>query len=339
MSNSDAYDKLADMMCTEDFRTGPGMKTPEFIEILQIQYTPEEAQLAVEVGFSGGKLVELAERTGIEKETLKKKLNTMADKGTIWIDPGSEDPNYRAMLVEGPGIAETAAWGDKFPWTEELKKRWNKYKYVWVREGITPAGPVVPVWAAVAALPPDALPSENINEVLKQLGYWSVSNCPCRSFPRFDESDTHCDHLLETCMNLGDIGRWAVEHGHAREITYEEAIDLLGKCEEDGLVHVGALPDYGILCNCCSDACANIIGLKMGLPHAMVPGPFVAVCDEETCAACMTCADHCPVDAIQVDDVAVVDTSTCVGCGVCVVGCDTESMRLERRPEAADTED
>jgi len=334
MTNSDVYEKLADMLCTEDFRTGPGMKTPEFIEILQIQYTPEEARLAVQVGFSGGKIDELGERTGIEKETLKKMLNNMADKGTIWIDPGSENPNYRAMLVEGPGIAETAAWGDNFPWSGELKKRWNKYKQVWVREGITPLGQVVPVWAAEAALPPDVQPSENINEVIKQLGYWSVSNCPCRSFQRVDDSEEHCDHLLETCMNLGDIGRWAVEHGHARELTYEEAIDLLAKCEEDGLVHMGALPDYGIVCNCCSDACVNILGLKMGLPHAMARGPFVAICGEDTCAACMTCVDRCPVDAVHVDEHAVVDEQKCIGCGVCVVGCKPEAMRLERREEA-----
>jgi NAD-dependent dihydropyrimidine dehydrogenase PreA subunit len=322
------------MICTEDFRTGPGMNTPELLEILQIQYTPEEAQLAVQVGFSGGKLQELTERTGIEKETLKKMLTTMADKGTIWIDPASEDPNYRALLVEGPGIVETAVWGDKFPWSGELKKRWNKYKYVFVREGISPTGPVVPVWAAAAALPPDAQPSENVNEVIKQLGYWSVSNCPCRSFPRFDESDTHCDHLVETCMNLGDIGRWAVEHGHGRELTYEQAVDLLGKCEEDGLVHMGALPGFGILCNCCNHACLNILGLKIGLPHAMAPGPFVAVSNEDVCTACETCADRCPVDAVKVDEVSVVDGDTCIGCGVCVVGCTTESMRLERRPEA-----
>ena len=270
----------------------------------------------------------------MQKEKLKKMLHTMADKGTIWIDPETEDPNYRAMMVEGPGIAETAAWGDNFPWSGELKKRWNKYKRVWVKEGISKLGPAVPVWAAAAALPPDALPSEDINQVIKQLGYWSVSNCPCRSFQRVDESESHCDHLLETCMNLGDIGRWAVEHGHAREITYEEAIDLLRKCEEDGLVHMGALPDYGIVCNCCSDACVNIIGLKMGLPHAMIPGPFVAVCEEESCIACTVCVDRCPVDAVKVDEVAVIDRDICIGCGVCVVGCETGSLSLKRRPEA-----
>ena len=75
MSSSDVYEKLADMMCTEDFRTGPGMKTPELIEILEIQYTPAEAQLAVQVGFSGGKLEELADKTGINLPDLRKTID------------------------------------------------------------------------------------------------------------------------------------------------------------------------------------------------------------------------------------------------------------------------
>jgi len=306
------------------------MNTPELVEILKLQYTPEEARLAIQVGFSGSKLEELADRTDIQKDELIKMLNTMSDKGTMWIDPGSEAPNYRTLTIEGPGIAETAAWGDKFPWSRELKKRWNKYVTTWVGEGIAKFGPVVPVWAAPSALPPDAVPSEDITQVIKQLGYWTVSNCPCRSFQRADESANHCDHLLETCMNLGNIARWAVEHGHGRESTYEEAVDLLHKCEQDGLVHSG-VPDFGILCNCCGDACANIIGMKMGLPHALVPSPFVAVCEEETSIACMACVDRCPFGAVEVDEVAVVDGDTCLGCGVCVVGCDVGSMRLERR--------
>jgi len=66
------------------------------------------------VDFSGIKLEELADRTGIERRELKKMLEMMAEKVTMWIDPGSEDPNYRTLTIEGPGIAETVAWGASF---------------------------------------------------------------------------------------------------------------------------------------------------------------------------------------------------------------------------------
>jgi len=333
MAMNGVYDKLADILVTAP--TGsPAMKTPEFIEILRLQYTPEEAGLAVQVGLAGGKLDEISEKTGIEKGNLKKMLNTMADKGTMWIDPGVEDPAYRAAGLVLMGITETCSWGNvKFPWTVQLNKLWNKFKYTWIKEGLTPMmGPMTPVWPAAAALPGDALPSENILEVIKENDHWSVSPCPCRLWRWLDEPGRHCNHLLETCIHAGDLSRWTVEHGLARQITCDEAIEILRKCEEDGLVHT-VDPHYAV-CNCCNDCCIAMIGRDIGLTHLMVPTAFVARSDEETCTACKTCAKRCPVEAIEVDEFADVDRDLCIGCGVCVVGCQTKSMRLERRPEA-----
>ena len=338
MCPKDVYDELADMLCSQGIRVGPGMNTPEFRELLRLQYTPDEARLAVQIGFSGGKLDELAEKTGMEKAALKEALRAMTRKGTLWTDPASGDPNYRALEVEAPGLIETAGWvSDKFPWQAELQKRWNSYKRVYIKEGVALLGPVVGVWAAVSALPPDALPSENVDDAIKQLGYWCVSNCPCRVFQRAAEPGYECRHLLETCMAFGDMGRWAVENGFGRELTCDEAIQILRECEEDGLVHAGS-PEYGIMCNCCTHACINFVGTEMGLAHVMVPSPFAAVCDEEICTACATCADRCPVDAVQVEGFAVVDRDVCIGCGACVVGCEQEAMRLERRANAGGTE-
>ena len=330
----DVYDELADMLCSEGIRVGPGMKTPEFKEILRLQYSPDEARLAVQIGFSGGKLDELAEKTGLKKATLKKKLHAMAQKGTLWIDPASEDPTYRALQVEAPGLIETAGWvSDKFPWRAELRKQWHSYKRVYFKEGATLLGPVVPVWASVPSLPPDAQVSENIVDAVKQADYWCVSNCPCRIFQQTAEPDNECQHLLETCMTFGDFGRWVAENGFGRELTCDEAIQILRKCEYDGLIHGGS-PEYGILCNCCKHACFNFVGMQLGLSHVMAPTPFVAVCDEEACTACMICADRCHVNAINVDSCATVDRDVCIGCGVCVVGCEQGAMRLERRSNA-----
>jgi len=344
MASSDIYEKLAIELYKNDFFADPGIDnpefivTPEFIEILKLQYTPEEAQLALQVGFSGQKLDKLVDITSIEEGQLKRMLNTMAEKGTMWIDPESEAPNYRSLLVVSAGISENAAWIDQYPYSGELKKRWNKYVDVWVDEVCGPHFPIAQAWAAVGALPPDANPSEDVSQVIKQLGYWAVAKCSCRSFKRADESDIHCDHLLETCMHFGDIGRWVVEYGHGREITYEEALDIIRKCEEDGLVHNGPLPYHGILCGCCSCSCSGIRRTKRGLPHFLIPSPFIATCDEDTCIACRVCVDRCPVGAIKVDEVATVDRDTCIGCGLCVVGCDADSMRLERRPQAEGVE-
>ena len=43
------------------------------------------------------KLDQIQERASIEREKLRKMLNTMADKGTMWISLREEAPNYRTI--------------------------------------------------------------------------------------------------------------------------------------------------------------------------------------------------------------------------------------------------
>ena len=60
-------------------------------------------------------------------------------------------------------------------------------------------------------------------------------------------------------MAMGDLSRFLVEYGMGRKITCDEAIEILRKCEGDGLVHT-IYPDHAI-CNCCRDCCPYFISL------------------------------------------------------------------------------
>jgi NAD-dependent dihydropyrimidine dehydrogenase PreA subunit len=64
----------------------------------------------------------------------------------------------------------------------------------------------------------------------------------------------------------------------------------------------------------------------------------MAQADQETCTACETCVDRCPVNAIIVEESATVDQKICLGCGVCVPSCPADSIALTRRPEAEQAE-
>ncbi len=335
MVTKDIYDELADMLLSEGHRVSPEMKTTELIEILQLQYTPDEARLALKIGFLGGKLDELVEKTGMKKAALAKTLRTMAHKGTVWIDPTGDTPTYKALMLEAPGLEETVGWSKhEYPWLPELRKRFHNYNRTYYTESIVKKGPApLGPYAASKALPPDATPEENIIDVVKkEVDYWAVSNCGCRVFEEAALGYRKCQHPKETCMSFGETGRWAVKNGFAREITCDEAIKILLKAEEAGLIHYG-IPQFGQMCNCCKDVCLNLLGLQMGLPHIMGPNPFVAVCDEKACTACTICVDRCNVDAINIDEFAVVDVNKCLGCGVCVVGCDQGALKLKRRSE------
>jgi NAD-dependent dihydropyrimidine dehydrogenase PreA subunit len=188
-----------------------------------------------------------------------------------------------------------------------------------------------PVWAGMLALPEDVKPAENLAEAIKDAGHWSVSLCPCRLSRAMHTPEDPCEHMLETCIHTGELSRWAVKHGMARELTHEEVVELLKEVNEDGLVHTINLS--GLICNCCENCCAIFRTYKMGRP-TFIRSPFMAQSSSDICIACGTCAERCPVDAIIVDEVAIVDQDKCIGCGVCVPTCSEEAIKLVRRPVA-----
>jgi ferredoxin len=327
MSNKDIYESLLDM-----YAVVPGIPeiADSLMEVLRLQFTPEEADLAVKVGFRGGNLNRIHEKTGIERENLKKMLNTMADKGTMWISPGEEDPRYKTIGIGGPGLIETGGWGNvRFPHSVQLMKALHRLEVDFAVKSLPVLGFPVRVWTTPAALPSDANPDENVVERIKEAGYWGVSTCSCRLPHWIADPGNHCNHLLETCLFMGDMARWGVEHGMCRVISCDDAIELIRRCNEDGLVHTYDPDDF--ICNCCSDCCVFHVGIRETGAKLLQPSEFVAQIDDATCSACSTCVDRCPFDAIQINEYASVDAEKCLGCGVCFPTCTTGSVRFVRR--------
>ncbi len=56
---------------------------------------------------------------------------------------------------------------------------------------------------------------------------------------------------------------------------------------------------------------------------------MAAKVDIDKCTGCGTCAEVCPVEAIQVNDYAVVNEDECVDCGTCVDECPEGAITLE----------
>ena len=168
MTSRDVYEELADMQDKEDVVGIP--KTESFLKLLRLQFTPEEADLALKVRFTPMTLAEIHEKTGRDKERLKNMLLTMADKGTMFYDPAEEDPAYKVVGSAAPGLIETGLWGNiKYPYSIELGKALYNVLKEWCDAKLCTLGfPFAPVWAGTITLPEDAQPAENLAEIMKQ---------------------------------------------------------------------------------------------------------------------------------------------------------------------------
>jgi len=175
-----------------------------------------------------------------------------------------------------------------------------------------------------------------MEEVVTNAKDFAVAHCTCCvSASMLGES---CDHPTEVCVKFNDSARYLIEKSFAREITKEEALEIIHKSEELGLVHFvdNAEGDIQHNCNCCGCVCWNVGPIRRrSVPRdAIMATYFLRETDHDVCIGCGACAEVCPVDAVGMEnDTPVVEDDWCIGCGVCSKKCPAEAIRMRLRPD------
>jgi len=178
---------------------------------------------------------------------------------------------------------------------------------------------------------------EDLRKVMEKAKAFQVVDCICRKEQALQGNP--CKHSTEVCLGFSNHETAFEKYSRGRSVSREEALQILAKADEEGLVHCTYNVQHGqmFVCNCCSCCCGILRGIKkFNAPHVLAKSNYRAVIDQETCAVCGTCADErCPMDAIVEQDGAyAVQPERCIGCGVCVGTCPTESITLMRKPES-----
>jgi len=136
------------------------------------------------------------------------------------------------------------------------------------------------------------------------------------------------------CVQVDKAADYSIERGTGRPISKTEALELMKKCEEDGLIHVSdnkQSPGH-VICNCCSDCCIAWPSVRTGLGKFIAPSRFCAQVDTELCSSCETCLERCYFEAIDMsgeNDTAQIAPDKCLGCGLCLVTCPEEAISLK----------
>lgn len=314
----------------------PGLDIPEFYDLARELYNPEEAAVAAAMPKGFVTAEQLAETLHRDADELSAALQTMAAKGLCMaVDLGGKKSFSLPPLV--PGIFEYQFLrGTKTEKDRRIARVIRAYRQaVNAAQGIPkvtfPATRVIPVDEKIEA-GSTIHTYDQMSAYVESAAPISVATCFCRHEAELIDPHDSCGAPNEVCMSFGMGARFIIEQGMGREVSKQEALEILKKSEEAGLVHCSVnRQQLDFVCNCCADHCEILeVALAQPKPGRVLNSGFEPRLDPDACNACEECVDKCPMTALAMseDDVPQVDRDRCIGCGICATVCPTESFVL-----------
>ena len=332
-----AYRKLAEMMRYPESK--------ELMDLLQFLLSPVQARIAAALPASHQ---ELAKKLSIGEEEVDKHLRDMFNQGLIFPKDFSKMDGARFARslpqLHDANLSDLRWNPRKDP---EQAHKWQAFyrggydrdhALYFLQTGV----PIQRILPAIKAFPPDTPfePWEDIREIVKAAPKMAMAGCACRSRQMGVGLDCKLADRLY-CMQFGRGAEYAIQRGSGKELSPEEALNLLYEAEDRGLVHQAwnsQSRQGSPVCNCCPDCCVdweNFKRYKIPTSGRWARTRWNAYVDEGLCNGCALCVSRCGFEAIHLqDNRAVIDEEKCFGCGICVLKCEPRAitMKLLRPP-------
>ena len=250
---------------------------------------------------------DIARRAKKSVDFTQTQLDKLVTCGVIRTRPVDGAPGYYYPIwVPGimEGILTNREQCDKYP---DLGRCFEEYtrRRVGVLAPVMAPGMsfmrVMPVMSAIENNSRTASYDE-ISTLIDKAEIISVGPCSCRRARRL--MGEGCGHLEEDmCMYLNENARTYIKTGAHREVSKEEAYQILKRAEDNGLVHeINQAPgfeDASAICNCCGCSCFALrIGEYFRKPDSLRSN-FVAKVDKQNCVACGQCVENCQMNALK----------------------------------------
>jgi len=280
---------------------------PEYM-ILEPVVTDEMAEVAMFLEFRQPKSVEeVAKLCGRSIEDTERILYQIGMDGVcLYAETDGVDKFWLEVWV--PGVMELMVNHKenvrKHPQIAEAFEAYGRIRGA-MSAGAFPVGKglmrVIPIESAIDGETRRAS-YEEVSLYLNESNRFSVSDCSCRTSREI--LGEGCGHLKEDmCIQLGSAAEYYIRTGRGREITRDEAFDIIRRAEENGLVH--QIPNTDgpgkthAICNCCGCSCYALRSATMFLNNDMVRSNYISQIDAELCVACGECVQVCPMNALK----------------------------------------
>ena len=304
-------------------------ETPTGVEIklLKKLFSPEQAELAVELRREPEECSAIAARTGISEDILSERLEEMARKGLIFRTRKGDRPLYNAeqFII---GIYEFQAM-NKDPEFYDLFEQYLPYLGLSLSGVKTPMMRYIPIESALTP-ETEIATYDRVRDLISGESVIAVQQCICKQTQGFQGNE--CPKPQEVCFGFGEFAQFIIDNGMGREITRDEAFAILKRAEDEGLVL--GLPNaqkLSFLCCCCSCCCPNLrFSKRAERPVDMVFSNHRAEIDPELCTSCDVCVERCQMEAILADGATTeILEGRCIGCGLCVSSCPEDAITLK----------
>lgn len=304
----------------------PATDTGVEIRILKKLFTPEDAELILQLKQAAEEVFVIAGRIGMDESSAGERLEDMAKRGLIFRVREGDTVRYRpiSFLV---GVYEFQL--NRLD--REFVEMWEEYvPYI----GMTLAPlenkqlRIAPVDSAVKDLP--AVQTYNrVRDLIQEQELIAMMPCICRKKERI--LGNPCERPEDLCLSFGQFAQYVIDNEMGKRISTDEAMKSLDLAEESALVlSPSNTQELAFVCCCCGCCCGGLKRLKM-LPNPadFCQSYYQAKIDPDSCTGCGDCLDRCQVDAIKEEDAFMkVGPARCIGCGLCVSTCPAEAIEL-----------
>jgi len=295
---------------------------------------------------------QIKDKTNLHEDILQEKLKELMHIGMITGIPSRSTGQMIYRLAAFlPGLLEhTLMRGERGSKQFKLAQLWDqlfkdsneitKKNYEIVMEAFRNAPPidrVIPIDQQLESYEESIFSESDVMKIINKFDVIAVSYCYCRHLKDLLNDPCKIDAPRQNCLTFGRSASFLIENGFAKEITKTETIKILRKSEEYGLVHKAfhtkadpELEELG-LCNCCQCCCGNFQAFYKGTSPTHTFTSYRAQVYEDLCIGCGTCAEKCPMGAINLSgSIAVIDQDRCIGCGVCIYECPEKAIELRK---------